>query len=224
VSSNLEDTPRERLAANLKTPYSADEKYWSALLDAFAAEIEELERVRAQVRAAKFVDTADAASLERLATRFELERKTDEPLPEFRARVKVALRSQLSSASLSEIREVVTVLLDIEREAVRLREPDDKPAYLNARLSADVVGESDVSPASLNDSLLQTTAAGVGVKATLVAEPLEVTLRLGSTEISEMYEAPTLEAALDLSDTQAETINSEDTFGVDRFDGEDTFS
>lgn len=224
MSVNLDGTPRERLSANLKTPYSADEPVWSALLDAFAAEFEALETVRAQIRAAKFVDTADAASLERLAKRFELERKTNEPLAEFRARVKVALRSQLASGTLSEIREVVQVLLDIDREEVDLREPSDKPAFLNARLSADVVGQSDVSPAALNDSLLKTTAAGVGVKATFEAEPLAVPLRLGSTAVSEMYEAPTLEAAVDLSDTEAETINSTDTFGVDRFDGEDSFS
>lgn len=170
MSSNLEGTPRERLAANLKTPYSADEKYWSALLDAFAAEIEELERVRAQVRAAKFVDTADAASLERLATRFELERKTDEPLAEFRARVKVGLRSQLTSASLSETRDIISVLLDIDRGEIGLREPTDEAAVLEATIDGSVLSGTDIERNTLDELLNTVSAAGVLARAISASE------------------------------------------------------
>ena len=159
--SDIDGTPRERLAANLKTPYAPSETVWSALLDAFAAEFEELAAVRAQVRAAKFVDTADAASLERLAKRFELERNTDEPLVEFRARVKVALRSQLTSATLEETREIIEVLLDVDRDEIELDEPDDEPIVLEAQLDGAVLSGSDI-PRDTLDGLLDTvTAAGV---------------------------------------------------------------
>jgi len=201
VSTNLDGTPRERLAANLKTPYSAGGEKWSALLDAFAAEFEELEAVREQVRAAKFVETADAASLERLAKRFDLERRTNEPLVEFRARVKVALRSQLSSGTLSEIREVITVLLDIDRQDVELREPDDEAASLNPRLSADVMGQSEIRPQSLNESLQSTTAAGVAVKATFEAGDVSIGIDSGDTLVREMYRSPDAAIGVDAGDT-----------------------
>lgn len=170
MSSNLEGTPRERLAANLKTPYSPDEKYWSALLDAFAAEFEELEAVRAQVRAAKFVDTADPASLERLGKRFELERKTDEPVSEFRARLKVALRSQLTSATLSETRDIISVLLDIDREEITLREPTDETAVLEAQIDGSVLSGTDISRNTLDELLNTVSAAGVLTRAISASE------------------------------------------------------
>lgn len=159
--SDIDGTPRERLAANLKTPYSPNETVWSALLDAFAAEFEELAAVRAQVRAAKFVDTADADSLERLAKRFELERNTNEPLVEFRARVKVALRSQLTSATLEETREIIEVLLDVDRDEIVLDEPDDEPIVLEAQLDGAVLSGSDISRDTLDELLDTVTAAGV---------------------------------------------------------------
>ena len=162
MSSNLSGTPRERLAENLKTPYSADEEAWSALLDTFAAEIAELEEVRAQVRAAKFVETADPASLERLAGRFDLERRTNEPLEEFRARVKVGLRSQLASGTVPEIRDVAMVLLNADRQDLEVREPVNESAFIQLAIDTNEV-DVPISPAVLSEIISEVSAAGVNV-------------------------------------------------------------
>jgi len=162
VSSNLDGTPRERLAENLKTPYAADEEAWSALLDTFAAEIDELEEVRAQVRAAKFVETADPASLERLAGRFDLERRTNEPIEEFRARVKVGIRSQLGSGTIPEIRDVAMVLLNADRQDLEVREPVNESAFIQLAMDTNEV-DVPISPAVLSEIISEVSAAGVNV-------------------------------------------------------------
>lgn len=224
MSSDIDDTPRERLASEIKTPYDSEGDTWSALLDAIASELDAIETARAEVRASKFVDTADEASLARLADLFELTRRNTESVAEFRARVKVALRSQLASGTLAELREVATVLLDISRDELTLEEPSDQTAFVDARLPAGSVGASDVRPLALEDTLKTTTAAGVGVNATLEAELATVGIALGGTDISEMFVAPTLGITVGAGDTEATTINNTDTFGVDRFDGEGSFS
>ena len=224
MNSNIDGTARERLASELKTPYDSEGDTWSALLDALAAELEAIETARGQVLASKFVETADEASLARLADLFELTRRNTESVAEFRARVKVALRSQLASGTLAELREVTTVLLDISRDELTLKEPSDQTAFVDARLPAGSVGASDVRPRALEDTLKTTTAAGVGINAILEAEQAAVGIGLGGTDIAEMFVAPTLDIGIGAGESDATTINSTDTFGVDRFDGEGTFS
>jgi len=207
VSSNLEDTPRERLAANLKTPYSADEKYWSALLDAFAAEIEELERVRAQVRAAKFVDTADAASLERLATRFELERKTDEPLPEFRARVKVNTVSAAGvlgrAISVSELNTGVALATgrDVEHTVV-----DD------IRLSSPSI--NDLSTGGWQDGTNNSRTLDVGT-VNVVAEDVQNNIVGPTVENIDVVADPVSHTTIATGGLSAATLNPLSTGGWD---------
>lgn len=208
IGVDPDSTPRERLGASLKTPYPADGPVWSAFLDALEAEFEELNRVRQQIAASRFVDTAGAAELERLATVFDLERRTDDSLPEFRARVKTALRSQITSGTLREIGEVIVVLLDITRGEVELREPDDEVAKLKPRIPADTMGQSNIRPSVLNDRLDDVSAAGVNAEANFLAEPARLRLIGWSTELTTPTEADTAPLSFDVPPSGARTLSS----------------
>lgn len=208
IGVDPDSTPRERLEASLKTPYPVDGPVWSALLAALEAEFKELERVRKEIAASRFVDTAGAAELERLATVFDLERRTDDTLPEFRARVKTALRSQITSGTLQEIGEVIVVLLDISRDEVQLVEPDDEIAQLEPRIPADTMGQSDVRPSVLNDILDDVSAAGVNAEANFLAETARLRLVGWSTERMQPTEAEPAALSFDVPPSGARTLSS----------------
>lgn len=160
---SLDGSPRDRLAENLKTPYSADAPVWSALLDAFAAEFEALEQVRAEVQASKFVGDADEESLERLAELFDVERRTNEDLELFRIRVQIALRQQLSTATIREIRETVGVLLDIGIEDVVVRSRSE-PAAADLGVPQQSVDELGLTTQQLVDEAEALAAGGVEIE------------------------------------------------------------
>lgn len=160
---SLDGSPRERLASNLKTPYSADEPVWSALLDALAAEFEALEQARAEVRASKFVGDADEEPLERLAELFDVERRTNEDLALFRIRVQIALRQQLSTATIREIRETVSVLLDVGVEDVVVESGID-PASADLGVPEQSVWDLGLTTKQLVDEAEALAAGGVSLE------------------------------------------------------------
>lgn len=162
---SLDGSPRDRLAENLKTPYSADAPVWSALLDAFAAEFEALEQVRAEVQASKFVGDADEESLERLAELFDVERRTNEDLELFRIRVQIALRQQLSTATIREIRETVSVLLDVGVEDVVVRRRSETgAAAADLGVPQQSVDELGLTTHQLVDEAEALAAGGVALE------------------------------------------------------------
>lgn len=157
-------TPRERLEESLKSPYPPDGDVWDGLLEAIAQEFEAIERARAQVYAAQFVDTADPASLNRLASIFDMERRTTEPVDVFRARVKTALRAQLTSATIPEIRDVIGVILGEDADAVDIREPFDlQDAHINVDVPLETLDESEITDSDFIDIVDNVVAAGVSV-------------------------------------------------------------
>lgn len=172
-----DSTPSERLEQSIKTPCPTDpedDEKWNALLTALTSEFDEHEQAFADVRDAKFVDTATEAQLEKLAGLFELDRRTNEDVDEFRARIKVALRTQTTSATLSEIREMIAVLMAIDPSSIELQEPDDEILWLEPRIPADAVGQSNVRPNFLDELLADATAAGVNANTLLLADRVMV--------------------------------------------------
>jgi len=160
---SLNGSARDRLASNLKTPYSVEAPVWSALLDVFAAEFEALEQARAEVQASKFVGDADEESLERLAELFDVERRTNEDLELFRIRVQIALRQQLSTATIREIRETVSVLLDIGIEDVVVRSRSE-PAAADLGVPQQSVDELGLTTQQLVDEAEALAAGGVEIE------------------------------------------------------------
>lgn len=160
-TSDDHDTPRERLEATLKTPYPADGEIWSAIIEAFAQEFEEIEEARREVFESRFVDNADGGALNRLGELFQTDRRTSEPTGEYRARLKTALRSQLGSGTLEDITESTAVMMQIDEEEINVAEPADEEAFFRTRIPADVLHESDISRELLPDLLNDISAAGV---------------------------------------------------------------
>lgn len=165
------DTPEARLADSLKTPYPADGEVWSALLSAFAREFEELEAARADVLDAKFVTSATDEQLDKLASIFDLTREQGESDPIYRARLQVALRAQLTSATVDEIRAVIATLLDIEETAVEIEEPYDRePMHINIALASDALADLEMGDDEFIDVIDTVVAIGVSVGLLLEVE------------------------------------------------------
>jgi hypothetical protein len=210
-------TSSERIEDSIKSPYPEDGDVWGALSEALASEFEEHEAALKDVRAAKFVDEAAEAQLEKLADLFEFDRWTTETLGEFRARIKIALRTQITSATLPEIREMIAVLLDVDPRSLELREPEGEILILEPRIPADAVGASNVRPNVLNELLGDVSAAGVNANVVLLAKSSSIrvvadsvehdTLSVGNLSAAELWSIS--EGEGDLSDApQLPTQNS----------------
>ena len=172
-----DETPRERLVALLKTPYDSEGEVWQALLSAFANEYEEFEQTLTEVQKQKFVETATGEPLNKIADLFGLNRRQDETVDAFRVRVKAALRSQITTATVEEVRDIVALLLATDVENVNVEEPFDRA---QAQILLDVRNELstvDITSSQFIDVVDAAVAAGVGV-GILLTEELEDTLTL----------------------------------------------
>jgi hypothetical protein len=197
-------SPSERIKDSIKSPYSEDGDVWGALSEALVSEFEEHEAALDDVRAAKFVDEATEAQLEKLADLFELDRRTTETLEEFRARIKIALQKQVTSATLPEIRQIIAVLLDLDPSSFELREPEDKILILEPRFPVDAVGEFDVPPNVLDELLGDVSAGGVNADAVLLAESSSIRVVASGAQSEDLGQVG-------------------DWFGLDAFDGAGAF-
>ncbi len=175
-----DETPRERLEELLKTPYDVEGDVWQALLIAFAKEYDELEQAAAEVEEQKFVETATGEPLNKIGDLFGLDRRQNETLDAFRVRVKAALRSQITTATVEEVRDIVALLLDADVEDVDVEEPFDRA---QAQILLDVRDELDdvhISGSQFIDVVDSAVAAGVGV-GILLTEEIEDTLAIEDT-------------------------------------------
>ena len=156
------ETPQERMEETLIEPFPPEGEVWSALLAAISSEVHEFESVLDEVDQNKFVDDADGVPLERLSSIFDIERETGEPIEEFRARMKTALRQQLTSATVPEIEEVAAVLLDADPGDLWVVEPESRTAFFQLAVDTAEVNVQ-IPPQVLSDILSNVSAAGVKV-------------------------------------------------------------
>jgi hypothetical protein len=158
-----DSNPRERLEESLKSPYPSDGEVWNALLAALSDEFNDFEDVLDEVDQKKFVETADGEQLNKIADMFGLDRRRDEALSQFRARIKSGLRSQLTSATISEIRDVVAVMLNTNPDNIDVEEPFDlEPATITLDVS-EQIADVDLSGSELINVADDIVAAGVSV-------------------------------------------------------------
>jgi hypothetical protein len=151
--------PTDRIKENFKSPYPVDSDGWDAIITAIGEEIADLEDAYKEIEDNKFIDTANEGSLKRLASIFDIEKRDTETLDEFRARLKVALRRQISSATIPEIREVTSVILDQPLEDIEIVEPYDfSPAFIELKVNLE-----GFDGGALIDIVELITAAGVDV-------------------------------------------------------------
>lgn len=166
---------RERLEGTLLSAYPADEDIWNAILEAFAAEFAEIEEAREQVLQSKFVTDATGEQLDRLGEIFDVNRRRGEPDSNFRARLQVALRAQLTSATVDDIREVIAVLLDIEVSEVEIEEPYDRePMHLNVSVDSEALSDAGIGDDEFISVVDTVVAIGVSVGLLIEFEVEEV--------------------------------------------------
>ena len=160
-----DDSARERYEEHLKTPYPREGEVWSALLDAFAAEIEELEEAIDEVEQSKFVDDADGEQLDKLATIFDRERQTGESDSRYRIRVQTALRELLGDGTIDEVKGAISVLLDDDREDIVVEEPYDvEPARMDISVWEESLNNRDVEVEEFDEFVAGLAATGVTVE------------------------------------------------------------
>lgn len=196
------DGPSERMRKTLKSPYDEDGDFWTALFNAFSDEFAEYEDALEQVETNKFVDTANPGSLERLATIFDIQRETTESVPEFRARLKTALRSQITSATVSEIQAVTAVILGADRSEINIIEPSEfSPAFIELDLP-DVLDELDAN--RVIEIVELVTAAGVEVGIRVITESESVFLLEDDFEVGPFAENELPEGVAIVDESQVE--------------------
>lgn len=154
---------KERIKDSFKSPYHVDGEHLDAIITAVAAEMDDFETALSSVDEAKFVDTAPPAALEKLATLFDIERRTDESEDSFRARLKVALRAQFSSGTIPEVIDVASTLLDLDRSEIGIREDDRLPAEIELSGIENRVAELDITDAEFVEIMQNVVAAGIGI-------------------------------------------------------------
>lgn len=169
------DDVRERLEDTLKSTYPADGDIWNAILEAFSQEFGELEEAREKVLQSKFVTDASGEQLDRLGEIFDVDRRRGEPDSNYRARLQVALRAQLTSATVDEIREVIAVLLDIDISDVEIEEPYRRePMHLNVSVDNQTLVEAGLSDDEFISVVDTVVAIGVSVGLLIEFEVEEV--------------------------------------------------
>jgi len=166
----------DRLKNHLKSPYNPEGEVWDAILRALAKEICRYEKTLGEVDNVKFVETSGPETINRLASIFDIERQSGEPIDDYRARMKVALRRQIASGTIEEIAEVAEVLLDgVGRNDITIHEPFHlQPAFIMIEVDGDI----DIG--SFAEVVQSVTAAGVGVGIKIPDEEHSETLAISS--------------------------------------------
>jgi hypothetical protein len=203
----IDGEPRDRLGESITSPYPEDDpdSEWNALLTAISAEFEEIESVRKSVLKAKFVDDATGEQLDKLATLFQIERRTGEDDPTFRTRIKARLRAQLSSGTNEDIRSAASALLNAETDIIDIIEDySDGHPTINVVIPVDDFSEIQ-TPGDIWNEVLDSVAA-VGVD-------LRTLVNVGSFEVNVIYFSPQTDDLGQLGDF----------FGLDAFDGQGAF-
>ncbi len=162
--SDIEGSPLDRLGDTFTSPYPDGDQSseWNALLTAIANEFATLDEVRHDIENAKFVDDATGDQLEKLATIFDLERRAGELDSTFRLRIKAALRSQLSSGTVEDVRDAVAILLNTTTSRVVIQEPyDTQGIVLEVGVWNEDLEAVGVTASQLSDFVDEVTAAGV---------------------------------------------------------------
>lgn len=181
-----------RLKQSLKSPYPENGTVWSALIETLADEIEEIETARDRSEKEKFITDASKNGLDRIAELFQVERKSDETDSEFRVRLQVILRSQLTSATSDEVLEVVRVFLDTNRDQIEMRENrGGEDAQFIISIPANTVGEMGLPTTTINSILGDISAAGVDGISTLKTQKVDVKVSSIPTVIRLMSELDT---------------------------------
>lgn len=164
-----EEDPRDRADRVMKNPYPTDPgTVWDKFLNTITDEPEQLYASIREVERHRDVDTATGGPLEKIGGLFTLPRRQGESDAHYRKRIKLQLPIHTTSATLDEIIDDSTMLLDCAPSEIRLYETFDiEPARFDVFIDERVVTEANVTVPEYVQLMRDVKAAGVRVVATI---------------------------------------------------------
>ncbi|ADJ14460.1 hypothetical protein [Halalkalicoccus jeotgali] len=167
---------RERLESYLKAPFRTprltDGTYeateFGALVGMFSEMAQAMVSMRNEMLAERYVDLARGRQLDRIGALVLTPRRQDERDDPYRIRIKAEFLKRVSGGTIDEIRQMLAVLLDTDREQIRISEPFDLvPATMVVDFDAPLLDQAPVEREELREYVLGAAAAGVEVELTI---------------------------------------------------------
>lgn len=141
---------------------------FDAFLNTLTDEHEQEYAAIREIESQRYVDTARGGPLEKIGSLFDITRNIGETDEHLRRRIKLQLPIHTTSATLDEILEDSTMLLDCNVEEIRLYETFDfEPARFDVFVKERVLRNADVTAEEYVNLLKAVKSAGVRVVATI---------------------------------------------------------
>lgn len=166
-------TPRDRFSDWLKSAFPDDDgTTWDDFLETLADEFNTELSVRQNLWLQQYVDSATDAQLEKIGEGlFRLPRRSGEPDPLYRRRIKLQLPKFTSGATIDDILGLSAHLLGCDPTDIELVEEfDTEPARFDIFINEQIVNSVPISVDQYEDLLQSIKAAGVKANATIGAQ------------------------------------------------------
>lgn len=163
------ETPRDRADRYVKSAFPThDGTNWDKFLTLITEEFEHEYATLRDIERHRYIETATGEPLEKLGSLVHVDRNTGETDPHLRRRIKLQLPKHTTSATLNEIIEDSTLLLDCDPAQLELRETFDvESARFDVFIREQVLRDADVTVSEYVDLLREVKAGGVRAVATI---------------------------------------------------------
>jgi len=168
--------PTDRLKETFTSPYPIDDESteWHALVTALGKQFKDISDTKDDILKSRFIQDADGKQLEKLASIFELERRTGETDATLRTRIKAELRTQLASGTYDDILNTASALLETDVSTIDITERYDEGPRIVVSVEADDFAEISTPGDVWNELLSRVSAAGVTLDTIVKAENYEI--------------------------------------------------
>lgn len=157
------DSPADRMYSHIKPafrPRSNDK--WTALVETFAEEFEQLSEARKEVVVSRYVELAFGQQLDRIGKFVQTPRHNGENDDHYRARLIVNFKQINAGGTIDDIKELSTVLLECSPEDIVVEEPFSiEPARIDLKVPSNIIRASGFTTDQYASYIREIKAAGV---------------------------------------------------------------
>lgn len=163
------ETPRDRADDVVKSAFPTDENTtWDKFLNLITAEYEEEYAQIREIETQRYIETATGEPLEKLGRLFGVDRQHNETDTHLRHRIKLQLSKHTTGATLNEIIEDSTLVLQCEASQIEVRETHDlEAARFDVFIREQVLQDAPVNVDEYIDLIQEVKPAGVRAVATI---------------------------------------------------------
>lgn len=163
------ESPRDRASDVLKSAFTpGDDSTWDKFLTTVTDEFEAEYAAIRQVEAQRDIDTAVGEPLEKIGRQFHVNRRHGEADPHLRRRIKLQLPKHTTSATLDEIIDASTLLLDCDPAQLELHETFDiEPGRFDVFIREQVLKDADVTVSQYVNLIQEVKGGGIRAVATI---------------------------------------------------------